>query len=144
MKLISCILYVLLLSLSGFCQKVANYSTGRPGTKDYEEFSFWVRGNKRSDVTYTFGEKWQQITVSYVGKDVLNGEQCFKVRFPNQYELYIVPRRQELKIADKAGKYIKYYAWKYEGPVNGVGTFCQPCADNGQEAMQLLKAYYLK
>jgi hypothetical protein len=125
-------------------QKVAGYSYGEPGTEDYEEFSFWVKANKRSEIYYAYGKDRKEVKLKYLGKDILNGEDCFKLQFSNKYVLYIISKDEGLKISDLTGKYLKYFSWKYEGPVNGIGTFCEPCAEDEYAAMRLIKLYYMR
>ncbi|UHG93473.1 hypothetical protein [Spirosoma oryzicola] len=134
----------LLSGAYGFSQKVAIYSYGKPGTKDYEEIAFWVRSNNRAEINYVFGENRRPSPLRYAGKDVLNGEKGFKVQFTNKHVLYVIPKEQSLKISDLSGNYRKNFTWKYEGPVAGIGTFCEPCADDEKEAMQLIRLYYMK
>ena len=130
--------------LPNHAQKVALYSFGQYGTTDYEQFSFWVKKNKRAEIYYTYGKDPKELKISFLGKGILNGENGFKVQFPNKLILYIIPTNKQLKAADLTGKYLKYFAWKYEGPINGIGTFCEPCAENDTEAMKLIKLYYMK
>lgn len=135
---------LLLIGAIASAQRVANYSYGEPGKADYEEFSFWVKANKHAEINYTYGREWKTVNLKYLGKDILNGEECFKVKFSNKYELYIIPKGDQIKVSDLSGKYSKYFFWKYEGPVNGIGTFCEPCVENEEEAMKLVKLYYMK
>ncbi|MEO6233089.1 MAG: hypothetical protein ABJB11_05660 [Ferruginibacter sp.] len=125
-------------------QKVSLYSIGEFGKEDYEEFAFWVKANKRSEINYSYGKSNKEVKLKFIGIGVLNGNQCFKVQFSNNYILHIVPQGAQIKVSDLSGKYNKYFAWKYEGPVNGIGTFCEPCAEDEDQAMKLLKLYYLK
>jgi len=143
MKRLILLSILLLPFFNAFSQRVANYSYGEPGTKDYEEFSFWVRANKRDEIIYIYGANWHNNRVQYLGKDILNGERCFKLKFANDYILYVIPKGLDLKVSDLNGKYVKYFSWKYEGPVAGGGTFCEPCAENEKDAMKLIKLYYL-
>jgi hypothetical protein len=123
--------------------KVANYSTGQPGTDGYEEFSFWVRNNAVSTVTYVYGRDRKEANVNYLGKSSLNGKPAFKLGLPNGVVLYAVPLDITLMVTDRPGKYVKRFSWQYEGPVDGIGTFCQPCAQDERSAMRLIKGYYL-
>ncbi len=133
----------ILFFIQSIAQKVANYSIGKGGTAEYEEFSFWVKANKRADIDYTYGKDWKNIKLVCLGKDVLNGDECFKVKFPNNKVLYILPKGKDLIVSDLDGKYKKYFSWHYEGPTNGGGTFCEPCAEDENEAMKLIKLYYM-
>ena len=136
------------LSVSVYGQRVANFSYGNYDAKDFESYSFWVKANKRAEIKYTYktntGE-FQNLTLKYIGLGILNGEKGFKVRFPNNLELYIIPKESNLlKIAKLDGSYSKEFRWLYEGPVDGKGTFCEPCAENEQEALRIVKMYYSK
>ena len=125
-------------------QKVANYFFGKAGTNSYESFAFWVEANKRGDIVYDYGREFKEVKLNYWGKDNYKGEACFKVQFPNSYILYIIPQGLSLKVASGDGKYKKLFRWQYEGPVNGIGTFCTSCAENEKESMELIRQYYLK
>lgn len=123
--------------------KVAQYAVGEPGTVAYEELSFWVDKGKRTDVYYAYGKDRKEVKLKYVGRKVVGGVPGFTVRFPNSHTLTVAPSGAGLKVTD-ATEAPKLFAWQYEGPVNGVGTFCRECAENKEEAMQLMQTYYLK
>ena len=123
--------------------RVANFYTGKYGTTAYEHFSFWTKDNKRAQIEYSYGVRPKVIELVYLGLDTLNGKNSFKVRFPNKYILYITPKGSKLLIEDKKGKYTKTFTWEYEGPVNGVGTYCAICAD-ANESMEMVMKYYLQ
>ncbi|WP_461101854.1 hypothetical protein [Spirosoma koreense] len=132
-----------LVSPFTFAQQVANYSYGKPGSDTYEEIGFWVRSNKPSDINYLYGKDRKETKLRYAGKGRLNGEAGFKVRFPNGLTLYVVPKKADLLLSDLAGKYVRRFTWHYEGPVDGIGTFCQPCAPDQKAAMNLMRHYFL-
>lgn len=125
-------------------RRVANYSIGRVGTKDYEQFSFWVKDGQASEITYSYGRTYKEISVKFVGVDLCKGRPCFKVDFANGNRFYIQPVGINLRITDEQGRYSKLFRWQYEGPRDGRGTFCTPCAEDENDAMRLLNTYYLK
>jgi hypothetical protein len=127
-----------------YAQKVALYSFGKYETAEYEQFSFWVKNNKRAEIYYAYGKDNKELKLKFLEKGILNGEDCFKVQFPNKHILYIIPTNKRLKVSDLTGKYLKDFDWKYEGPINGIGTFCQPCAEDETAAMKLIKLYFMK
>lgn len=47
-------LFLFLISLSSLGQRVANFSFGEYGSKDFESYSFWVTGNKRANIDYSY------------------------------------------------------------------------------------------
>jgi hypothetical protein len=124
--------------------KVANYSLGKPGTDKYEHFEFWIKNRKRADINYSYGKKNKEVRLKYLGDTILNNDSCFKVQFSNKYILYIIPSWSDLKVTDNEGKYNKVFRWEYEGPVNGIGTFCDVCAEDETEAIRMIKKYWLK
>lgn len=142
MKLILCALAFLMLSVTAFGQdKVANYSTGKVG-KNYEHFSFWVRGQQR-EVIYWYGSGNKELPLTYGGVERCNGAPCFKVTFSNGRTFRVRPVGHTLQITGN-GKYSKRFRWEYEGPRNGIGTFCDSCTENENEAMKLIRESYLK
>jgi hypothetical protein len=142
------LIYFLFLSATAFGQRVANFSYKNFTAKDFEAYGFWVNANQVGDINYSYKTPEGDIKsmkLQYEGVDTLNGEKAFKVLFPNNLRLYIIPKKNNtLKIASLDGKYSKTFRWLYEGPVEGRGTFCEACAENAAEAAKLLREYYLK
>lgn len=122
--------------------QVANFSTGKVGTKSYEHFSFQVEDGVRGDITYSYGKNRREIKLNYAGRDTLNGIAVFKVEFPNNEVFYVIPQKTYLKIVNEKGTYNKIFRWEYEGPVNGIGTFCNACTQNGKESVALIRKYF--
>jgi hypothetical protein len=92
--------------------KVANFSIGKFGTENYEHFSFWSKDGKRTDIDYTYGINRKDIKVKFGGTNVFRGDSCFRVQFPNNYVLYIMPTGLNLKVTDQNGKYLKIFSWE--------------------------------
>lgn len=131
----------------GFCynsyaQKVANYYTGTPGTTNYQQYSFWTKANKATKATYTYGANRNQIKITNAGKTTYHGQAGFKINLPKGV-FYVIPSGVNLKIINPATKKTELFKWEYEGPVNGIGTYCDVCAQDEKEAMSILKKYYL-
>ncbi|WP_080054555.1 hypothetical protein [Spirosoma aerolatum] len=143
----SIVLLLLSLGPGAFAQssmKVANYAYGQPGTDTYEAFSFWVKNGKRTTIDYTYGKDRKETPLQFVGKSQPGSKASFTVQFPNRYTLYVTPMGNQLQVMDEQKKYRKTFIWQYEGPINGVGTFCDVCAQDEKEAMRLIQRYYLK
>ena len=135
---------LLLASLVAHAQtKVALYSFGEPGQASYEQLSFWAKAGKRTDIYYVYGADRKQVRLKYLGKTLPGSKPGFRVQFTNGHMLAIVPSGLRLAVSG-AGQASKSFAWEYEGPVDGIGTFCEPCAADEKEAMQVLRTYYLK
>jgi hypothetical protein len=134
----------ILLSMNVMAQKVANYSTGKQGTATYEHLSFWTENGKRTEVTYSYGKDYTELKASYLGAATYQGKKGFKISLPGKQVLYVLPVGTTLKIVGQAKKYSKVFKWEYEGPVNGIGTFCSACAEDEKEAIKLVSTYFLK
>ena len=120
--------------------KVANYSFGKPGTDTYEQLSFWVKDGKKSSIDYAYGKDRKEVKLRYVGKY----DASFQVQFPNNSILTVNPKGITLIVVNTKSNYTKTFVWEYEGPANGIGTFCDVCAQDEKEAMQLIRTYYFK
>lgn len=137
-------LILFFLSASIYSQnRVANFSTGRVGTKTYEHFSFWVEEDTIGEIIYSYGKSGREIKLKYSGTDMLDGIKVFKVEFPNNEFFYVIPQKSFLRVVNKNANYNKIFRWEYEGPVNGIGTWCNACTEDGKESVDLLKKYFL-
>jgi hypothetical protein len=132
------------LSQTGESERVAYYSVGRAGTASYEQLSFRAENGKRASITYAYGKNSQEIDLTYLTHDKCNGEPCFMVRFPNNLTLQVIPKDRALKVVSDDGKYSKIFGWEYVGPINGVGTFCEACAEDEKDAIIILRRYFLR
>ena len=125
-------------------QKASNYFFGKAGTNTYQHYSFWSANGKPTEITFTGGANRTESKVTYNGKATYQGKTCFKMTRANGKVFYVYPIGLKLAIVNATTKKIETFTWEYEGPVNGVGTFCNVCAQDEKEAMTLLKAAYLK
>jgi hypothetical protein len=136
---------IIFFLFSGNAQvKVANYCFGKYGREDYENISFWIKNGKRTYIEYSYGSKPKEIRLRFLGKATVNGKTGMKVKFPNNYMLFITLNGSDLLIEDKSRKYIKTFTWEYEGPINGVGTYCNVCAENKEASIEIVKKHYLQ
>lgn len=129
---------------NSYAQKVANYYSGKSGTSAYQGYSFWTKGRQASAVTFYHGVNRDEIKVVYAGKAIYKNQQAFKIMFPNKSLFYVIPSGYDLKIVNVSLNKTETFKWEYEGPVNGIGTFCDVCTQDEKEAMKLMKITYLK
>jgi hypothetical protein len=136
---------IMLIVISVTAQmKVTNYSFGKRGKDNYEHFEFWTKDGKRTEITYSYGRDSKEVKLQYTGNDNINDSACFKVRFSNNYMLYIIPMGKQLHVTDAHGTYNKTFSWEYEGSVNGIGTYCDICAKDPDDGMHLIQTSYMK
>lgn len=122
--------------------KVANFAI--PGhdysSPGFESLSFWS-GPRGQVVDYEYGANHKRVRLRTLGSSA--GGKGFAVRFPNGFVLDVVPQDKGLQVSDRAGKYSKTFEWQYEGPVDGRGTFCQPCVDE-PDAIGFVREHFMK
>ena len=123
--------------------KVANYSVAAYdySSPNYESFSFWSSPKDGNAVDYAYGKNGTRVRLRVLGPN--SDGRSFAVQFPNGLMLDLVPQGDVLLVADRAGKYHKTFEWQYEGPVDGRGTFCQPCVED-TEAMPFVREHFLE
>jgi len=124
--------------------KVANFALPGHGhaSPGYESFSFWSGPQGEFiDYDYNQGAEHRQVRVRAAGPSV-DGD-GFAVRFPNGLVLDIVPRGAALRVSDRRGHYGKTFEWRYEGPVDGRGTFCTPCVDEA-DAIGFVRRHFME
>lgn len=148
---------LLLLASPAFAQvapdaKVAYFETGGYNSRDREAVSFWKENGKRSRIEYQYGSDDKNVKLTYLGAADCGGEQCFKLGFPNKLVLYVTPGTDTIRVSDtadplrdgKPGYYDRTFSWRYEGPIDGIGTACTICAEGGKDATAMLRQFFLK
>ncbi len=122
--------------------KVANFAL--PGHDDsspgFESLSFWS-GPHGKAIDYDYGADHKRVRLRAIGPSA--DGQGFAVRFPNGLVLDVVPQDTALRVSDRNGSYARTFEWKYEGPVDGRGTFCQPCVDE-PDAIGFVRTHFMQ
>jgi hypothetical protein len=123
--------------------RVANFSLPAYdySSPKFERFSFWSSPNGGRIIDYTYGTGATRVRLHEL--DPKPDAKSFAVRFPNGLVLDIEPRGDVLLVSDRAGEYHKTFEWQYEGPVDGRGTFCTPCVEEG-EAVPFVREHFMK
>lgn len=114
-------------------ERVANYETGTAGRADHESLSFALMADGSRQVRYAYGADWKELGLRYLGPRPGDAP-GFAVAFPNRLELEIRVHGDELRVRSADGRYDKTFRWRYEGPVDGRGTFCAPCVEEQDAA----------
>lgn len=134
--------FVLSLFSSPNLKKVANYSISEYANPKFEEFSFWITDKNEPVINYYYGKDAKEVKVKYLGKSKIGNVFCFKMILNDKLTLYVSQEKDKLRVKDLSGKYDKLFNWMYEGPVNGIGTYCEPCTHDEQESKRFLSKYY--
>lgn len=109
--------------------KVANFAVqgeAFPSPK-FERLALWADAGGKTYVVYGYGSRDTEVVLQAAGRSADGG--AFALRFPNGHVLDVAPRGDALQVTDRKGRYDKRFAWQYEGPVDGRGTFCAQCVE---------------
>lgn len=106
----------------------------------FESLSFWS-GPRGKAIDYEYGADHKRVRLRAIGPGA--DGQGFAVRFPNGLVLDVVPQDAALQVSDRRGKYSKTFEWKYEGPVDGRGTFCAPCVEES-DAIGFVRKHFMQ
>lgn len=122
--------------------KVANFALPGHGydSPGFESLSFWNGPNGKA-INYEYGANHKQVRLRPVGPAAGGGG--FAVRFPNGLVLDVVPQGKALQVSGRGGSYSKTFEWKYEGPVDGRGTFCAPCVEEA-DAIAFVREHFMQ
>ncbi len=131
-------LFIILPFLSD-AQKLARYTTGTPGSDDYQEISFW--SDKK--IVYKKGRDAKEYGVQFLGVTFYQNEKAMMLQLPDNTTLRALPFDDgRLSVSGLMGNYFKMMKWVHDGPKNTKGI-CLPCTVNEKEALTLLKKTYM-
>jgi hypothetical protein len=122
--------------------QVANFAvTGRTeDSPEFERLSFWS-GPNGEVVDYVLGSDGEPLRLKPMGVNA--DRKSFAIRLPNTLMLDIEPRGDSLLVRDRWGRYRQEFAWQYEGPVEGRGTFCEACVDE-DAAIDFVREHFMR
>lgn len=126
----------MLFATNLYAQRVAYFSSGTYGTKNYEQLEF----NKDRTCYYRYGSKNKEYQIIYLGSR--NG--VFNVTLPNNIIASVYVYKEYIEIKAIKGYYNRIFTWQYQGPSDGIGTWCESCCQSENEAYKFLKRHYLK
>lgn len=128
--------FLCLLGLTGYAQSVAYYSSGVYGTKNYEQLEF----NKDKTCYYRYGSKDKEYQITYLG----SRDGIFNISLPGNIIASVYVNKDYIQLRSINGNYNRIFSWQYQGPVNGIGTWCETCCQSGNEAYKFLRKHFIK
>lgn len=123
--------------------QVANYAVRDEPfpSAAYEELRLWADEAGATRVRYAWGTQAREVPLKVLGRGADGAG--FALGFPNGLVLDVVPQGDALRVRDRQGGYDKVFEWKYEGPVDGRGTFCTPCVEEA-DAAAFVRRHYIE
>jgi hypothetical protein len=146
----------LVLLLLGIClfvgthQKLALEKTsaffmvGNYASPDWEKLAF-SKTKAGPILTYSYKQREDGDRLQPVGSRSEAGQRVLLVMMPGTSQPYTIRRDkagERLLVTSQDGHYRKLFKLGYEGPVNGVGTYCATCANEPADALRLVNAYF--
>ncbi len=105
------------------------------------EFNFT---NKAKEITYSYHQNESGVQLKPLGIKYIDGQKGLMVKFPTGNKIYVIlqdQKKQRIIMKSEDGQYNKAFALGYEGPVNGVGTYCDVCANEPAEAFAIVNLF---
>lgn len=122
----------------------AFFMVGDYASPNWEKLS--VAKTKAGPVlTYAYKQREEGVRLMPVGIKSVDGQRVLLVRIPGISQPYTIRRDragERLIMTSQDGRYRKLFKLGYEGPVNGVGTYCATCANEPADAFRLVDAYF--
>lgn len=122
----------------------AFFMVGDYTSPNWEKLSF-DKTKAGQILTYAYKQRENGVRLQPVGTKSVNGQRVLLVRLPGLSQPYEIRRDragERLIMTSQDGRYQKTFKLGYEGPVNGVGTFCATCANEPVDAFRLVDAYF--
>ena len=123
----------------------AFFMIGDYDSPQWEKIEFDLTGQGK-EITYSYrtnerGHKLQLLGMKYAGT-----RKELTVKITGTTKIYVLlsdPKNRRITMLSKDGTYKKTFALGYEGPVNGVGTYCDHCANEPEDAFKLVDVFFL-
>lgn len=122
----------------------AFFMVGDYASPDWEKLSF-SKTKAGLVLTYAYKQREDGVRLQPVGSKSEAGQRMLLIRIPGISQPYTIRRDragEQLIMASQDGRYRKLFKLGYEGPVNGVGTYCATCANEPANAFRLVDAYF--
>jgi hypothetical protein len=149
-KITLVLLFSVYVCFQGFSQNEvkthAFFMVGDYNNPEWEKLVFEVN-SKTSEHTISYSykknEKGYKLEILSV-KDV-DKKPALVVRIPKFNKIYYIlkdKKNEKLIMTSEDKTYKKSFLLGYEGPVNGVGTYCSSCANEPEDAFKIVSMFF--
>ena len=123
----------------------AFYMIGNYNYSEWERIEFNLTDEGRT-ILYSYkkneaGYKLESLGIKYIGK-----QKALMVKIPTLNKTYTILQEKEgrsLLMISEDGKYKKRFPLGYEGPIDGRGMACDTCANEPEEAFELISSFFM-
>ena len=145
MKKLFCLAFFALsiLTLSAQDKTYAFFMLGNYAYAEWEKLEFELNANG-GDITYSYAKKPNGIKLKNLGIKYVGQYKVLMVQIPGSAKIYYLnpdPNNKRLQFKSSDNKYNKWLPLGYEGPVNGIGTYCERCANEPEDAFEIVNSF---
>jgi hypothetical protein len=106
------------------------------------EFEFTDEGR---EITYSYRKNENGHKLLVLGTKYVRNQKALMIRIPKYNKIFLIFRDRKnsrILMTSEDNTYKKYFPLGYEGPVDGRGTYCDRCANEADEAFDILNSFF--
>ena len=146
-------LYISLLFITCSYSLVAQQKTyaffmfGTLQDKNWERLEFTIDKEKNT-INYSYAKNEKGIELVLIDSpNTTSNPNCIFVKIPKLDKVYMISINEQLdaivfEALDKS--YKKTFILGYEGPIDGIGTYCESCANEAEDAFEIVRLFMQK
>lgn len=133
--------------ISGYSQEKTHafFMIGDYASPRWEKIEFDLT-RQGGEITYSYRKNERGHKLQTLGLRSSGNQKGLMVKIPETNKTYVIIRdkkNQRIIMMSDDGTYRKTFPLGYEGPVNGVGTYCASCANEPEDAFKLVDSFFL-
>jgi hypothetical protein len=132
----------------GFSQKevktTAFFMVGDYSNPEWEKLVFKVVGSDFS-INYSYKKNEKGHLLEIMSLMDIEKQTALVVKIPKFNKIYYILRDKKnakITMMSQDKSYRKTFSLGYEGPINGVGTYCASCANEPAEAFKIVNFFF--
>ncbi|ADB40002.1 hypothetical protein [Spirosoma linguale] len=122
----------------------AFFMIGNYAYPNWEKIEFNFTGDGRH-ITYSYRKNERGHKLEVIGNKYVGNQKALMVRIRSFNKIYLIfrdRRKESLLMVSEDGTYKKRFPLGYEGPVDGRGTYCDICANEPDEAFEIVNSFF--
>jgi hypothetical protein len=136
------------ISLRSFSQDEAKtyafFMIGNYSYPEWEKLEFELRDYKRV-IRYSYKKNEKGHVLQTLGTKYIGNQKALIVRIPKYDKTYLIltdKRNSRIIMMSEDQTYKKSFPLGYEGPIDGIGTYCDSCANEPKEAFEIVNSFF--
>ena len=138
----------LFISATNLClaqnKTYAFFMIGNYNYPEWEKLEFQFTDEGRN-ITYSYRKNEKGYKLSILGTKYIGNKKCLIVQIPKFNQRYLIFRDRKnsrILMTSEDNTYKKYFPLGYEGPIDGRGTYCDICANEPDEAFEIVDSFF--